>query len=660
MSSSDEGTSRDWPKKKQYVHKYRSAWEEMPEFKCIRSSKKGENYFHCMVCGDDYLAGKSALKKHIKTTKHSKNSKSHANLIPANKMPRVLQQSSIKNKTSAAELRIAMFIVEHNIAHRTTDHLVSLIKTISSDCSEPDVINNIKCNRTKATALINNAVGSYGQEELVKNMNNQSFSILIDESTDKSSIKTLAIIVRLMDLNKFIVRDEFFSLTEITNGTAQGIYDAITNVFEKHNIAYKTNMVGFASDGANTMFGSHHSVKTLLQNDIPNLFVMKCICHSLALCASYASNKLPDSVENLVRDVYTYFKYSFKRQTEFKEFQVFVELKPHKLLQPSQTRWLSLHLCVKRILEQYSALKLYFQGQHLLDNKANEIFSGLSKTTNQLYLYFLDFVLPILVKLNVEFQSEKPQIHKLYQKMSSAFKSILECYIKPDYLNNTDVSKCQYRNPIHFVQAEDIYVGGKCAAIISEGKLSNSEKTIFYTNCLNFYVECACQIYKRFPFNSTEVSCLKTLQFLDSKQIKTIPSIGPAAKYFENRLNIDLNDIDREWRHLRNVDMDFDVDVSEFWKIVLNIKDGDNNHTFPLLNKLVSLVLILPHSSATVERLFSVINLNKTKIRNKLSTDTITGILHCKNVLKNQDKSCFNFDINTEIIKKMNSSIYDK
>lgn len=101
------------------------------------------------------------------------------------------------------------------------------------------------------------------------------------------------------------------------------------------------------------MFGSHHSVKTLLQNDFPHLFVMKCICHSLALCASYASSILPYAVENLVRDVYTYFKYSFKRQTELKEFQVFVELKPHKLLQPSQTRLLSLHLCVKRILEQY-------------------------------------------------------------------------------------------------------------------------------------------------------------------------------------------------------------------------------------------------------------------------------------------------------------------
>nr|CAI5861430.1 unnamed protein product [Callosobruchus analis] len=42
------------------------------------------------------------------------------------------------------------------------------------------------------------------------------------------------------------------------------------------------------------MMGAHNSLKTLLVNDIPDLYTMKCICHSLALCASYASEKLPD------------------------------------------------------------------------------------------------------------------------------------------------------------------------------------------------------------------------------------------------------------------------------------------------------------------------------------------------------------------------------
>lgn len=63
-------------------------------------------------------------------------------------------------------------------------------------------------------------------------------------------------------------------------------------------------MVGFAADGASTMFGSKHSVKVLFENDIPNLYAMKCICHSLALVASYATQKIPDSIEKLVRDIY--------------------------------------------------------------------------------------------------------------------------------------------------------------------------------------------------------------------------------------------------------------------------------------------------------------------------------------------------------------------
>jgi len=83
---------------------------------------------------------------------------------------------------------------------------------------------------------------------------------------------------------------------------------------------------------------------------------MKCLCHSLALCGSYACEKIPSDVEELLRDIYSYMKYSFKRQHEFQEFQHFVNTKSHKLLQPSQTRWLSLHACVKRINEQYATL----------------------------------------------------------------------------------------------------------------------------------------------------------------------------------------------------------------------------------------------------------------------------------------------------------------
>ncbi|XP_008181153.1 uncharacterized protein LOC103308832 [Acyrthosiphon pisum] len=141
--------------------------------------------------------------------------------------------------------------------------------------------------------------------------------MIIDESTDKSATKHLAVIVRLLDHNVYEVRDEFLCLIDMSDGRAQGVYNTIINFFGEHFVPYKKNLVGFAADGASAMFGSKHSVKVLFEKDIPYLYSMKCICHSLVLVASYATKKIPDTIEKLVGEIYTYFMYSFKRQSEY-------------------------------------------------------------------------------------------------------------------------------------------------------------------------------------------------------------------------------------------------------------------------------------------------------------------------------------------------------
>lgn len=61
-----------------------------------------------------------------------------------------------------------------------------------------------------------------------------------------------------MRLNQNLsINDEFLAFLPI--------YDVIVQFFNKHNVPYKNNMVGFAGDGANSMMGIKHSVKTLLK-----------------------------------------------------------------------------------------------------------------------------------------------------------------------------------------------------------------------------------------------------------------------------------------------------------------------------------------------------------------------------------------------------------
>lgn len=122
------------------------------------------------------------------------------------------------------------------------------------------------------------------------------FSILVDESTDISSTKHLAIVVRI-NIN-WSLKDKFLTLIPLSDdATSKNMYEVITEFFIQNEIPLKKNMIGFASDGANSMMGVNNSLKTLLQKDIPNLFIMKCICNSLALCANYACTKLPVKVE---------------------------------------------------------------------------------------------------------------------------------------------------------------------------------------------------------------------------------------------------------------------------------------------------------------------------------------------------------------------------
>lgn len=456
FSSSEEATqlkrknfSPNLGTKRKFVHKFRNEWLTKTEFQLwLAKSIKGDTYFSCTVCKKDYHGGISAVKKHAKAESHLSIANSRKNIIPINKNPVFHKASQLQTKSKEAEIRLSMFIIEHNIAIQTSDHLISLFKSI---CPESDVVKNISCNRTKATAIVCNVIGKHGSANLIERMKTNIFSIMIDESTDKSNVKHLAIVTRIVDSLSYDVKDEFAALIKVPKVSAKDIFDAIVNFFNEMNVPYKKNLVGFASDGANVMFGEHHSVKSLLEKEVPQIFVIKCLCHSLALCASYACEKIPIGVEELICEIYTYMKYSYKRQANYKEFQCFIEVKPHKLLQPSQTRWLALLACVKRVIEQFNSLKLYFQGEHFIDNHAKNIYKKLCDPTYILYLKFLEFVLPIFTNLNLEFQSQKPKIHNIYTKMSAAYKTLLDCYIKPDYLKVTDISQIQYRNPNNFL-----------------------------------------------------------------------------------------------------------------------------------------------------------------------------------------------------------------
>lgn len=420
-----------------------------------------------------------------------------------------------------------------------------------------------------------------------------------------------------------------------------------------------------AADGASVMSGKHHSVAQLLKQDIPNLFILKCVCHSFHLVASKACEKLPNYLEGVCRNIHSYFNCSFKRQTILKEFQSYLELKPHKMLHPSQTRWLSLISVIKRIKEQYSALLLYFTGT-FLEKDVNEkvcenIFNVLSKPTTILYFEFLDYFLPLITKLNSEMQSESVKIHVLYNRIHNTFKTIVDCFIKRSEIEKcTCIFQINYEDETIFLDIQDIYLGGKVSEILLEKGFDIDDLIEFKHKCREFLIEICNQIILRFSFND-EGTFLKEMDRIHPDAVKSckfqtiVPLYHRFKSYFSEN---EINDLDLEYREVRNMDLSnlVEKDFESFWQICLSNRAQSGQFIFPMLRKLMSLIFCLPHSSAAAERGFSAINLNKTKIRNKLENETLCGILHTKALLKKTN--CFDLEVDKLCIELHNVNMY--
>ncbi|KAJ8896321.1 hypothetical protein PR048_001665 [Dryococelus australis] len=280
---------------------------------------------------------------------------------------------------------------------------------------------------------------------------------------------------------------------------------------------------------------------------------MKCVCHTFHLYVSYACMKLPRAVEDLARDVYNYFQCSPKCIGSLTEFQEFVDVKPHKTLHASQTRWLSLQAVVSRLLEQYGTLKLFFADAVFTVRlqAAETIFNMLENDPVQkLYLSFLKFVLEILNKLNRQMKPEKPQIHVLHTVMPSTVHTLLDCFISEHNLYSTAIENVQFRNPKYFLQLENVYLGVKVNALLAKGTYMLTKEALHDFRIL---LNPKCVLKKK------------------------LPSIAHLASKFPAIVTEDrLQSLDMEWRHLRNHKFDFDENVSaeEFWFHVRKLNAG--------------------------------------------------------------------------------------
>lgn len=325
--------SKNMYKKQKFTDKYKKTFDWL---------KNINNEKFCIICNVRIQGNAFHIKRHMTSVQHKKRTQAASHTADVQKL--VTEGNSEFQRAKLikmAEFKMAEYLCQHNLPFRLADSLPNFCVSAFPDSR---IASGMKMKRKKATTIVKNVLSPYALKKLVAQLQTTRFSIIIDESTDTSTKKSLVVMARMWNGKK--VQDRFLDLLEVQEETAQGLFNLIKhNILDKHKIPYK-NIIGFAADNAAVMMGSITGVQAFFKKISPDIVVMGCTCHSLHLCASHAAKKLPSSVEQLAKDIYSYFSHSSKRSNELKDCQIFVEEKPQKMLHPSQTRWLSLKVII--------------------------------------------------------------------------------------------------------------------------------------------------------------------------------------------------------------------------------------------------------------------------------------------------------------------------
>ena len=634
------------PAKQQYPQNYRPEWENIKDLKpWLTRDKDKKNKAYCNYCKCSVNAKLCDVKDHAKTSKHIKNAQPFA----ISRQPRIdntFKKESEIHSVKEAEGKIAMYVAEHS-SFNSTDHLTETVKK----CSDPKIANDIKLHRSKCKGTIVNVIGPHFKQILKEDIGDSAFRKFLGMTIRYYSKELQRIVCTSLDL------------VEIESGTARCMAEAVIKQLKDMNLD-SNNLVGIGVDNASVNTGCSAGVCEILKQKLalPHLAMVRCICHSLQLAVSHAiKGTIPKDVEYLVGETIKWFNVSSKRKYCYSELYQSLHDGDEPLMIPRvcDVRWLSIEPAVCRILDQWTPMTMHYgivcETEHC--KTAEYLSQHYNDVKNKLYLLFLRPILKDVQKVVKFFQFEKADPTKLLDELIYLIKVIWLKVAMPDADVDPLTSNIEdFLNP-------NVYFGRAFNETLNGSNLEVQEILDLRKNCTDFAVKLFNELKARLPDNFkilqkmslfSPTNCLNP--FKDhSTEIAEIAEIAETLGYNSSHIEV----LENQWRHLNLIkwkegEKDDKVkDAENFWIEVGNYKDASGNNPYQELHEMAMRILSLPHSNAEVERLFSQMNLIKSKLRNKLSTSSVNAVLAIRCGLKRMKSCCYSYELPPSVVKKI-------
>ena len=428
------------------------------------------------------------------------------------------------------------------------------------------------------------------------------------------------------------------------------------------------------TDNPNVMRGVLTGVVTQLKSKYADHLIDIGGC-SLHHVSNAIKNSLPElhnseELEDFLQNVSSFFTFHVEFCEKFSHIQEIFDLKKHRILQYCEVRFLSVYPVFERLIEQYKALKQLFLEEIPKYHKkvakqprARHIRDALKDKFTLPTLFFILHVLEIFQKYEKLFQRSSTTIHLLYDKQVDLFRTTLIYFCRLEMIENCKFSQdllgFDFEKSENILPFKDFSIGSNAKKLIQD--FSENDRTVFMVSIKNFFTKICKQLKKNLSLDNKLLANLRFLnpenKRIEAEKIVKVASAMPPKFRLTTR---ERDALSIEWKLLgletipEVKKVKGHICVRDYWNTIFDLKDAGDTK-FPLIQRVVKFALSIAEANADVERIFSQVFHIVNKDRNRLSTDTIRGLLVTKSYLQTIG-TCLNFKVDDSMMASIKMS----
>ena len=488
-------------------------------------------------------------------------------------------------------------------------------------------------------------------KSIVEEIGGDVFCLLVDESADVSGKEQMAVVLRYVDKSG-LIKERLIGIVHVSETSASCLKSSIDSLFGKYGLSIK-QVRGQGYDGASNMRGEFNGLRALIMRENSSAYYIHCFAHQLQLVIVAVAKKNDDISDffDMVSLLINVAGASCKRKDMIRESQQERVAKAigsgqlstgtglnqeQSLQRAGDTRWSSHYKTLQRINSLFPdviEVLQYVEKEGPTDAKRRQARGLMDYLKDFDFVFHLQLMLLILGHANCLSLSLQRKDKDILEAMSEVqltkqkFQQIRDDGW--DSVLSSVLSFCE-EHGIPKLDMEQEYIDRHKP----RKKTNRTNYQHYKYDCLNPVIDLQLAKFNdRFnEVNSellTNIAAFSPKNSFDAFKIESLMELAKAyPDDFDPR---DLDDLIIELNiYIDNVRADARfAQVATISKLGKLMVDTNKNLSFPLVYRLLKLVLVLPIATASVERCFSVVKIVKTDLRNRIGDRFMNDCVIC-------------------------------